>query len=74
MIMDSHEIERLRRIATDAQVNHWPPHLGLNTDAERVEFLAKALSDVLDQLDDWQSVIDKVSELGDVAEQAGVLA
>jgi hypothetical protein len=44
--------DRLRQIIRDAQVNHWAPHLGLKTDAERVQYLVKQLEFALDEIDD----------------------
>lgn len=63
--MDETERARLQQIATDAQVGHWPPHLGLNTDAERIEFLADSLSDVIvsnRDLDSYNSTL--LEEMG----------
>lgn len=48
--MDETQRARLQQIATDAQVGHWPPHLGLNTDAERIEFLAEKLLRAIDTM------------------------
>lgn len=39
------EPQALITIARDAQINHWPPHLGLNTDAKRVYWLAQQLEE-----------------------------
>lgn len=75
--MDETERARLQQIATDAQVGYWPPHLGLNTDAERIDYLARTLEEAIDGMsdseaiealkdelkDDIESVEDKVSSL-----------
>lgn len=39
------ETQRLIELASNAKVNHWPPHLGLNSDAERIEYLATQLDE-----------------------------
>lgn len=52
------ETEQLRTIAKDAQINHWPPHLGLNTDAERIHWLAQ-------QLESAVELYDRIDELED---------
>jgi hypothetical protein len=44
--------EALRQVAKDAQVGHWAPHLGLVSDAERIQYLAEWLDKVLEQLND----------------------
>jgi len=49
------ESEQLQELATNAELNHWPPHLGVKTDAEKIEYLAQRLreaSDVADNRDD----------------------
>lgn len=33
----------LQQLATNARLNHWPPHLGVTTEAEKIECLAAAL-------------------------------
>jgi uncharacterized coiled-coil DUF342 family protein len=33
----------LHELATNAELNHWPPHLGVTTDAEKIAYLAEAL-------------------------------
>jgi peptidoglycan hydrolase CwlO-like protein len=40
--MDSNQLNEL---ATNARLNHWPPHLGVRTEAEKVECLAQQLSE-----------------------------
>lgn len=47
--MDLHEL------ATSAEINHWPPHLGVRTDAEKIAYLAERLreaGDVMAQNED----------------------
>lgn len=33
-------------LATNALVNHWPAHLGVKTDQEKIEYLARVLEKV----------------------------
>jgi predicted nucleic acid-binding Zn-ribbon protein len=35
--------QQLQELATNARLNHWPPHLGVRTEAEKIEYLADAL-------------------------------
>jgi len=53
--MDEIERSRVRQVALDAQVGHWQAHLGLNTDTERIEWLAKRLEGAIDDLNDRAS-------------------
>lgn len=52
------EADQLRELATNAQLNHWPPHLGVRTDAEKVQYLADRLreaardGETIDELND----------------------
>lgn len=39
---------QLNELATNAELNHWPAHLGVTTDAEKVEYLAARLREVAD--------------------------
>jgi phage shock protein A len=40
------DAQQLRELATNAELNHWPAHLGVTTDAEKVEYLAARLREV----------------------------
>lgn len=40
------DANQLQQLATNARLNHWPPHLGVRTEAEKVEYLANALDEV----------------------------
>lgn len=42
------DAEQLQELALNAELNHWPPHLGVTTDAEKVEYLAARLREVAD--------------------------
>jgi len=38
----------LQELATNAQLNHWPPHLGVKTDVEKITYLAERLQEAAD--------------------------
>lgn len=40
------DAEQARELALNARLNHWPAHLGVNTDAEKIEHLASKLDEV----------------------------
>lgn len=39
------EAEQARELALNARLNHWPPYLGIRTDAEKLEHLATRLDE-----------------------------
>lgn len=39
---------QLQELATNARLDHWPPHLGVRTDAEKIEYLAQRLEEAAD--------------------------
>lgn len=41
------DTNQLQQLATNARLNHWPPHLGVVTEAEKVEYLANALNEAV---------------------------
>jgi predicted RNase H-like nuclease (RuvC/YqgF family) len=45
------DADQLQRLATDARLNYWPPHLGVKTDAEKVEYLAQRIEETADMGD-----------------------
>ena len=42
------DADQLRELATNALVGHWPPHLGVKTDQEKIEYLARQLDQAAD--------------------------
>lgn len=42
------DANQLNELANNAELNHWPPHLGVTTDAEKVEYLAARLREAAD--------------------------
>lgn len=61
------EADQLRELATNATLNHWPPHLGVTTDAEKIQYLADRLRETVDYAMDQESLAasrdDEISEL-----------
>lgn len=43
--------QELRELATNALTGHWPKHLGLETEQEKIEYLARKLEDAADRLE-----------------------
>jgi uncharacterized coiled-coil DUF342 family protein len=37
------DANQLQELAINALLNHWPPHLGVRTDAEKIAYLAETL-------------------------------
>lgn len=42
------ETVQLQELATNARLDHWPPHLGVNTDAEKIDLLARELASLVE--------------------------
>lgn len=59
------EADQLRELATNAQLNHWPPHLGVKTDAEKVQYLANRLREVADVETRNEQLIDEIKTAQD---------
>lgn len=45
--MDSNQ---LRTLSVDALTGYWPPHLGVKTDAEKIEYLAQRIDEAADEI------------------------
>ena len=52
-------MENLKEIAIGAMTGHWPAHLGLKTDAERIEFLARAVEKLVDELEGHEELQER---------------
>ena len=50
--------EQLQQLATNAELNHWPPHLGVTTDAKKVEYLAQRLREAAEMVTTNDELID----------------
>ena len=55
--MDLHEL------ATNAEINHWPPHLGVHTDAEKIAYLAERLREAADAEANAEGLADENAAL-----------
>ena len=56
---------QLKSIAVGVLTGHWPAHLGLHTDAEKIEYLARQLeaaADNVGDVDELQEKFDDVEE------------
>jgi predicted nucleic acid-binding Zn-ribbon protein len=54
------DANQLQELATNARLNHWPPHLGVRTEAEKMEYLANALDEVIQR--DYQEALENQIE------------
>lgn len=57
------DAEQLQQLATNAELNHWPPHLGVTTDAEKIEYLAQRLREVADTEERADGLEDELAEM-----------
>ena len=53
----------LRELATNAELNHWPPHLGVRTDAEKIAYLAERLREAADAEVNAEALADENAAL-----------
>lgn len=61
----------LTELATNARLNHWPPHLGVRTEAEKVTYLANALEEADRERVDYDEVhAEMQSEIDSLREKA----
>lgn len=55
-------MDDIKAIATGIlSTNHWPPHLGLTTDSERIEWLARQVEELADNTKDFDAENDTLS-------------
>lgn len=52
------EPEQLRELATNAKLDHWPPHLGVTTDAEKIEYIVQRLRESVSESERLSGVDD----------------
>ena len=57
------ETQEMISLALNARLGHWPPHLGLNTDAERIEYLATQLDEAATQIVNGETLEDENAAL-----------
>lgn len=58
------EPNQLHELATNATLNHWPPHLGVVTDTDKIQYLADRLRETANELGHANSLLQKYEELG----------
>ncbi len=49
------EPNQLHELATNASLNHWPPHLGVVSESDKIQYLADRLRESVDRVDDLES-------------------
>jgi predicted nuclease with TOPRIM domain len=60
----------LHELATNAELDHWPPHLGVTTDAEKIAYLAERLREAGDAEVRADELSDQlVDAQGEIAER-----
>lgn len=55
--MDSNQLNEL---ATNALLDHWPPHLGVRMEAEKMEYLAQRLTEAVDAEEHADGLADEL--------------
>jgi peptidoglycan hydrolase CwlO-like protein len=60
--MDSNQLNEL---ATNALLDHWPLHLGVRTEAEKVVYLVNALSEVEVKNEQVEALEDQIEALNE---------
>lgn len=55
--------QELIDLALNARLDHWPPHLGVKTDAEKIEYLATALDEAATQIVSNETLSDEDAAL-----------
>jgi peptidoglycan hydrolase CwlO-like protein len=58
---------QLNELATNARLGHWPLHLGVRTEAEKVECLANAIQFVTAKDIEVEALEDQIEALGEEA-------
>lgn len=52
------EPNQLHELATNVELNHWPPHLGVRTDAEKIQYLAARLREAANEYESLGGVYE----------------
>jgi uncharacterized coiled-coil DUF342 family protein len=66
------DANQLNELATNARLDHWPPHLGVRTEVEKVEYLAERLREAADtetQADELADQLETAQEQSDEYER-----
>lgn len=53
------EVQELINLSINARMGHWPPHLGVNTEAEKIEYLAQRLDESATEIARLEAVDDE---------------
>lgn len=53
----------LRELSTNALTGHWPAYLGLRTDAEKIEYLARQIELAATEIDEGDAAFDRLDAL-----------
>lgn len=53
------ETQEMIDLALNARLGYWPPHLGLKTDAEKIEYLATRLDEAATQIVNNEALQDE---------------
>jgi len=59
------EAQEIINLSINARINHWPPYLGVNTDAEKIEYLATKLDEAATELARLEKADDENVALGE---------
>jgi peptidoglycan hydrolase CwlO-like protein len=62
------DTNQLQELVLNARLDHWPPHLGVKTDAEKIEYLAQRLEEAADaetRADDLADQLETAQEQSD---------
>lgn len=57
------DAERLQQLALNAELNYWPAHLGVTTDAEKIEYLARQLREAAKMTTTNEELINEINDL-----------
>lgn len=57
------EAQQIIDLALNARLNHWPPHLGVKTDAEKIEYLATELDKAATEIVRYEGISDQLETL-----------
>lgn len=57
------ETQEMIDLALNARLSYWPPHLGLKTDAEKIEYLATKLDEAATQIVNNETLQDENAAL-----------
>jgi hypothetical protein len=61
------DANQLQELATNALLDHWPPHLGVGTDAEKIAYLAERLREAVQNQVDIDALTDEAEALREEA-------